>query len=210
MSQPTISVEGRRVYIQTRYGDPSVPALKKLGARAEYRNGKFFAWWLDASKKAQVEAVIAKHSGPPVSAADDDFSKAVRANVSAGNTVADLVRSKACIIEFRDGRLDLGYRWTCVRVSDTCIRATHGKHGYTNWDDKSWLITVSPGKWYQPEHTDRGGYIDHEDMLSMSYSSYANARPDREGRVWVEGNGEKVVGAERRRLYIQSVKAEEV
>lgn len=62
MSQPTISVEGRRVYIQTRYGDPCVPALKRLGAHWEPQTKR---WWLTSAKKAEVEAAVAASAGKP-------------------------------------------------------------------------------------------------------------------------------------------------
>ena len=55
MSQNTITVEGRRVYIQTRYGDPCVPALKRLGAHWEPQTKR---WWLTSAKQAEVEAAI--------------------------------------------------------------------------------------------------------------------------------------------------------
>lgn len=62
MSQPTISVEGRRVYIQTRYGDPCVLALKRLGAHWEPQTKR---WWLTSAKKAEVEAAVAASAGKP-------------------------------------------------------------------------------------------------------------------------------------------------
>ncbi len=68
MSQPTISVEGRRVYIQTRYGDPCVPALKRLGAHWEPQTKR---WWLTSAKKAEVEAAVAASAGK-TSKADDN------------------------------------------------------------------------------------------------------------------------------------------
>lgn len=62
MSQPTISVEGRRVYIQTRFGDPCVPALKNLGAHWDSGTKR---WWISSSKKSQVEAAISASAGSP-------------------------------------------------------------------------------------------------------------------------------------------------
>lgn len=62
MSQPTISVEGRRVYIQTRYGDPCISALKRLGAHWEPQEKR---WWLTSAKKAEVEAAVAASAGKP-------------------------------------------------------------------------------------------------------------------------------------------------
>lgn len=62
MSQPTITVEGRRVYIQTRYGDPCVPALKRLGAHWEPKTKR---WWITSAKKAYVEAAVASTAGQP-------------------------------------------------------------------------------------------------------------------------------------------------
>lgn len=62
MSQSTITVEGRRVYIQTRYGDPCVPILKRMGAHWEPQTKR---WWLTAAKTAEVEAAVAKTAGQP-------------------------------------------------------------------------------------------------------------------------------------------------
>ncbi|SRR5581483_7428621 len=62
MSQPIITVEGRRVYIQTRYGDPCVSALKRLGA---HWDGESKRWWLTSAKKAEVEKAIAASAGKP-------------------------------------------------------------------------------------------------------------------------------------------------
>ena len=48
--------DSRRIYVQTRYGEPVVGQLKALGAHwdAEAR-----AWWLGAAKRADVEALLA-------------------------------------------------------------------------------------------------------------------------------------------------------
>jgi hypothetical protein len=60
MSQPTLTVEDRRVYIKAPYGHPCITALKELGAHGEYREGKFYGWWISTTKKAEVEAILAR------------------------------------------------------------------------------------------------------------------------------------------------------
>lgn len=60
MSNPIITVEGRRVYIQTRYGDPCVPALKRLGAHWDVQTKR---WWITSAKKSQVEQAITNTAG---------------------------------------------------------------------------------------------------------------------------------------------------
>lgn len=46
---------GKRLYVQTRYGEPVVDRLKALGAHwdAEQR-----CWWISARKRPQVEAIL--------------------------------------------------------------------------------------------------------------------------------------------------------
>jgi len=58
----TVTVEGRRVYIQARYGDPCIPQLKLLGAHWDPGTKR---WWIGSGKKAQVEACIASSAGKP-------------------------------------------------------------------------------------------------------------------------------------------------
>jgi len=60
--RPSISVEGRRVYIQTRYGDPCVPALKCLGAHWDPQTKR---WWLTSAKTSEVEAAVAASADKP-------------------------------------------------------------------------------------------------------------------------------------------------
>lgn len=62
MSKPIISVEGRRLYIKTQYGDPCVPALKKLGAHWEPQTKR---WWISTSKREDVEEIIRATADKP-------------------------------------------------------------------------------------------------------------------------------------------------
>lgn len=55
----TITIEGRRVYIFTEYGEACVVALKSLGARWDKERR---AWWTGITKRADVERII---STPP-------------------------------------------------------------------------------------------------------------------------------------------------
>ncbi len=58
----TITTEGRRVYIQTKYGESCVGALKQLGAHWDAERK---AWWLSAAKREAVERIVA--TSAPVS-----------------------------------------------------------------------------------------------------------------------------------------------
>lgn len=72
MRQPTISVEGRRVYIEVEYGDPVVRKLKNLKAHWEPSTKR---WWVGTGKKAEVERIVAKASARPQGEAIDDPGK---------------------------------------------------------------------------------------------------------------------------------------
>lgn len=55
---------GRRVYIETAYGEPVVEKLKDLGATWD-REGGTKCWWIGAKKRSQVEALLAEPPPPP-------------------------------------------------------------------------------------------------------------------------------------------------
>lgn len=59
---PTITTEGRRIYIQTAYGDPCVAALKSLGAHWDSTSKR---WWITSAKEAAVREAIANSAGQP-------------------------------------------------------------------------------------------------------------------------------------------------
>lgn len=71
MNNPIVTVEGRRVYVQTRYGDPVVPVLKRLGAHWEPQTKR---WWLTSAKKAEVEAAIAASADKPNTADEQEVT----------------------------------------------------------------------------------------------------------------------------------------
>lgn len=60
MSTPNLTIDGRRLYIATQYGDPCVPGLKALGAHWDAASRR---WWISSAKQADVEKAIAKTAG---------------------------------------------------------------------------------------------------------------------------------------------------
>lgn len=51
----TMTVEGRRIYIKTQYGEACVAQIKALGA---HWDGDRRAWWITSAKRADVERII--------------------------------------------------------------------------------------------------------------------------------------------------------
>lgn len=183
---------------------PVKDQLKALGGRWDAGRK---AWMVPETKAAAARALVGGEQRPstaPTKAQPHPFAVAWVANVHA--TLAELVGRKAAIVETRDGKLSAGYRWSVERISETEYRLTALKQGYS-WDGQTWIVVTRAGKWFAPvTDTGRGGYIDHEDMLSYGYRGYAAARPDREGRVWQEGSGKVEHGPEQRRHYITAIK----
>lgn len=74
----TMTVEGRRVYIKTEYGESVVALLKALGAKWDPESKR---WWIGAVKKKEVEAALAEASQKqltekePTSANEPDSSR---------------------------------------------------------------------------------------------------------------------------------------
>lgn len=70
-----ISREGRRIYVETRYGEPVVERLKDLGAHWD-RDRR--AWWLGAGKAGAVEALLAETAATAPAGPVKDDPAAVR------------------------------------------------------------------------------------------------------------------------------------
>lgn len=70
-----MTTEGRRCWITTRFGEPCVAALKKLGCHWDAESRR---WWISSGKKSEVEAVLQQTgAGFDLRKADD---RAVRAD----------------------------------------------------------------------------------------------------------------------------------
>lgn len=65
----TMTVESRRVYISTTYGESCVPALKALGAKWDAER---HAWWVGSAKRAQVEQILSAADQEPAAAQTEE------------------------------------------------------------------------------------------------------------------------------------------
>lgn len=83
---------GRRLYVQTAYGEPAVAALKSLGAHWDAEQK---AWWISPKKRAEVEEILvgadrkedeAKERGDPIPKEDADDIRLVGKATYKGRT----------------------------------------------------------------------------------------------------------------------------
>lgn len=118
MSQPVITVEGRRVYVQVRYGDPCVAALKELGAHWDAISKR---WWASSAKREQVEAAVKASAGQPSTATNREVTVIGKARYKGRNYYVRWVgqcksgdhKARLCSL---DGKIDF---WAnCARPDD--------------------------------------------------------------------------------------------
>lgn len=67
--------DGRRVYVRTKFGEPVVAELKRMGAHWDAESK---AWWLGAAKRAEVQALL---KGPANLDARDPVQHAAKADM---------------------------------------------------------------------------------------------------------------------------------
>ncbi len=63
----TMTLDGRRCYIATAFGEPAVAPLKELGVHWDPDSRR---WWISSAKKDQVAAILAAHQFDPRKALD--------------------------------------------------------------------------------------------------------------------------------------------